>query len=181
MRTTLNIDAGVRSQFKRVAADAHRTLSGVIEDALREQLARRRALGATSGADLPVVRGGSLPPGVDLSRNAAEQRLLDDAVIAGWPSRNAGDGAWMRAGMNEAQKEEARAATLRACAEVLGDAITSRVTRLLVFPPLAAAAGRSIVELELERFIERPDLRERGIMVSPAAPRRSPGAQRPQQ
>src|SRR5665811_1898362 len=83
---------------------------------------------------------------------------------------NAGDGAWMRIGMNDAQKEEARAATLRACAEVLGDAITSRVTRLLVFPPLAASAGRSIVELELERFVERPDLMERGIMVN-ATPR----------
>jgi len=58
----------------------------------------------------------------------------------------------------------------RACAEVLGDAITSRVTRLLVFPPLAASAGRSIVELELERFVERPDLMERGIMVN-ATPR----------
>jgi ATP-dependent Clp protease ATP-binding subunit ClpB len=83
---------------------------------------------------------------------------------------NAGDGAWMHAGMNEAQKGQARAATLRACAEVFGDAITSRVTRLLVFPPLAAAAGRSIVELELERFGGRPDLKERGIMVS-ATPR----------
>ena len=61
---------------------------------------------------------------------------------------NAGDGAWTLPGMTGAQKEEARAATLRACAEVFGDAITSRVTRLLAFPPLAAAAGRSIVELE---------------------------------
>src|SRR5674476_1277918 len=50
MRTTLTIDADVLSAFKRVAADTNRTLSGVIEDALREQLARRRALGAASGA-----------------------------------------------------------------------------------------------------------------------------------
>ena len=83
---------------------------------------------------------------------------------------NAGDAAWMRPGMDDAQKEQARAATLRACAEVLGDAITSRVTRLLVFPPLAAADGRSIVELELERFVARPDLTERGVTVS-ATPR----------
>jgi ATP-dependent Clp protease ATP-binding subunit ClpA len=46
----------------------------------------------------------------------------------------------------------------------------SRVTRLLAFPPLAADAGRSIVELELERSFGRPDLRERGISVS-ATPR----------
>jgi ATP-dependent Clp protease ATP-binding subunit ClpA len=83
---------------------------------------------------------------------------------------NAGDGAWMRAGMDEAQKDEARAATLSACAEVLGDAITSRVPRLLVFPPLAATAGRSIDELELERFGGRPDLKERAVTVS-ATPR----------
>ena len=97
-------------------------------------------------------------------------RLVSSANATVIMTTNAGDGAWMRAGMNDAQKEEARAATLRACAEVLGDAITSRVTRLLVFPPLAAADGRSIVELELERFVERPDLKERGIMVN-ATPR----------
>ena len=97
-------------------------------------------------------------------------RLVSSANATVIMTTNAGDGAWMRAGMNDAQKEEARAATLRAYAEVLGDAITSRVTRLLVFPPLAAADGRSIVELELERFVGRPDLKERGIMVN-ATPR----------
>ena len=80
MRTTLTIDAAVLAAFKRVAADTHRTLSGVIEDALREQLARRRALGATSAADLPVVPGGLVLPGVDLASNAAVQRLLDDGL-----------------------------------------------------------------------------------------------------
>ena len=80
MRTTLTIDADVLSAFKRVAADTHRTLSGVIEDALREQLARLRARGETSGADLPVVHGGAVLPGVDLTSNAAMQRLLDDGL-----------------------------------------------------------------------------------------------------
>lgn len=80
MRTTLTIDSDVLAAFKRVAADSHSTLSGVIEDALREQLARRRALAGTAGADLPVVRGGTLLPGVDLTSNAAVQRLLDDGL-----------------------------------------------------------------------------------------------------
>ena len=80
MRTTLTIDADVLSAFKRVAADTHRTLSGVIEDALREQLTQRRARGETSGADLPVVGGGAVLPGVDLTSNAAMQRLLDDGL-----------------------------------------------------------------------------------------------------
>ena len=78
MRTTLTIDADVLSAFKRLAADTHQTLSGVIEDALREQLARRRSLADVSSADLPVVRGGALMPGVDLSSNEAMQRLLDE-------------------------------------------------------------------------------------------------------
>lgn len=80
MRTTLTIDSDVLSAFKRLAADTHRTLSGVIEDALREQLARRRALGSSTGADLPVVRGGTVLPDVDLTSNAAVQRLLDDGL-----------------------------------------------------------------------------------------------------
>ena len=80
MRTTLTIDADVLSAFKRLAADTHRTLSGVFEDALREQLVRQRSLGETSGADLPVVRGGALLPGVDLSSNDAVQRLLDEGL-----------------------------------------------------------------------------------------------------
>jgi ATP-dependent Clp protease ATP-binding subunit ClpA len=99
-----------------------------------------------------------------------EGSLVSTANATVIMTTNAGDGAWMRPGMDEAQKDAARAATLRACAEVLGDAIASRVTRMLVFPPLAPAAGRSIVELELGRFVERPDLRDRGISVS-ATPR----------
>ena len=53
---------------------------------------------------------------------------------------------------------------------MLGDAVFSRVSRVLVFPPLAAEAGRSIVELEVERLAARPDLQARGIGVS-ATPR----------
>ena len=80
MRTTLTIDGGVLAAYKRLAADTHRTLSGVIEDALREALARRRALGATAAADLPIVHGGGLQPGVDISSNAALQRVLDEGL-----------------------------------------------------------------------------------------------------
>lgn len=105
-----------------------------------------------------------------------EGDLISSANATVIMTTNAGDEAWMRPGMEAGQDgdsghvEQARAATLRACAEVLGDAITSRITRLLVFPPLAGSAGRSIVELELERFVERPDLKERGVSVS-ATPR----------
>lgn len=80
MRTTLTIDDEVLAEFKRLAADAHRTLSGVIEEALRTDLARRRTAGDVSAADLPVVRGGRLRRGVDVSDSAALQRLLDDGL-----------------------------------------------------------------------------------------------------
>jgi hypothetical protein len=80
MRTTLTIDDEVLAEFRRVAADTHRTLSGVIEDALRAELARRRTAGEVPASDLPVVRGGSMRPGVELGDSAALRRLLDDGL-----------------------------------------------------------------------------------------------------
>lgn len=99
-----------------------------------------------------------------------EGTLVSSANATVIMTTNAGDGVWMRPDMDEQQTEQARAATLRACAEVLGDAITSRVVRLIVFPPLACEAGRSIVELELARVAALPHLKERGVTVT-ATPR----------
>jgi len=84
---------------------------------------------------------------------------------------NAGASAWIgRSRDDDERVAEARAATLHACVDALGDAVLSRVSRVLVFPPLGAAAGRSIVELEVGRLAARPDLQERGIGVQ-ATPR----------
>ena len=80
MRTTLTIADDVLAEFKRLAADTHRTLSGVIDEALRADLARRRADGAVTSTDLPVVYGGRLLPGVDLADPGALQRLLDNGL-----------------------------------------------------------------------------------------------------
>ena len=41
MRTTLNIDETLLADFKQIAARSHRSLSSVIQDALREALAAR--------------------------------------------------------------------------------------------------------------------------------------------
>lgn len=78
MRTTLTIDDEVLAEFKRLAADSHRTLSGLIDEALRADLARRRAGDLVPATDLPVVYGGTLRPGVDIADPAALQRLLDE-------------------------------------------------------------------------------------------------------
>jgi hypothetical protein len=74
IRTTLTIDDSLLAEYKRVAAETHRTLSYVIQDALRETVARRREAAARQPVRLPVIGGGGLQPGVDLDDNA---RLLE--------------------------------------------------------------------------------------------------------
>lgn len=77
IRTTLNIDDGLLAEYKRIAASTHRTLSYVIQDALRETLARRREAGARQPVRLPVIGGGGLRPGVDLDDNARLLELIE--------------------------------------------------------------------------------------------------------
>ena len=79
MRTTLTIDAQVLAEFKKRAAETHRTISGLIEDALREHLSRERDQAATKPLDFPIVGGGGFAPGVDLSSNAARADFVDRA------------------------------------------------------------------------------------------------------
>jgi Ribbon-helix-helix protein, copG family len=72
MRTTIRLDPELLDEAKALAARTHRTLTQVIDDALRETLARRPGVLPTF---VPVSgRTGGLMPGVDLDSNAA---LLD--------------------------------------------------------------------------------------------------------
>ena len=90
IRTTLTIDDSLLAEYKRVAADTHRTLSYVIQDALRETLARRREAAAQQPVRLPVIGGGGLQPGVDLDDNARLLELVegerDEALRSGPPA-----------------------------------------------------------------------------------------------
>ena len=79
MRTTLTIDSQVLAEFKKRAAESHRTISGLIEEALREHLSRERDRAATRPLDFPIVGGGGVAPGVDLSSNAALTDFVDRA------------------------------------------------------------------------------------------------------
>jgi len=79
MRTTLTIDSRVLAEFKKRAAETHRTISGLIEDALREHLSRERDQAATKPLDFPIVGGDGVTPGVDLSSNAALTDFVDRA------------------------------------------------------------------------------------------------------
>lgn len=95
MRTTLTIDDALLAEYKRVAADTHRTLSYVIQDALRETLERRREASTRRPVRLPVIGGGGLQPGVDLDDNARLLELLEAERDAGLredvPSADTGD------------------------------------------------------------------------------------------
>jgi Arc/MetJ family transcription regulator len=74
MRTTIRLDDRLLAQAKRVAHDTGRTLTAVIEDALRAALARRRTGPKRGRVRLPTFNGDGLQPGVDLDDSSS---LLD--------------------------------------------------------------------------------------------------------
>jgi hypothetical protein len=43
MRTTIRLDAALLAEAKKLAAETDQTLTAIIEDALRERLARRKS------------------------------------------------------------------------------------------------------------------------------------------
>jgi hypothetical protein len=77
MRTTVTIEDGLLTDAKRVAAETGRTLGEVVEDALRESLARRRELRSSERPPLPTFEGDGLQPGVDLDDTAALLDLME--------------------------------------------------------------------------------------------------------
>ena len=79
MRTTINLDDQVLADAKSLAQQSGKTLTAVIEDALRERLARRSATPANSPMRLPTVAGTGPLPGVDLDNSAALRDLMDAA------------------------------------------------------------------------------------------------------
>lgn len=79
MRTTIRLDDDLLTAAKRHAVETGRTLTAVIEDALRQALARRAPGGRPVATELPVARGGGvLQPGVDLDDSAALLELMGE-------------------------------------------------------------------------------------------------------
>src|SRR5687767_13598992 len=77
VRTTVRLDPHLLAEAKRVAAANGRTLTSVIEDALRESFSRRRELQAGPVAKLPTFRGQGLYPGVNLDDSASLLELME--------------------------------------------------------------------------------------------------------
>lgn len=79
MRTTINLDDHVLADARSLARRTGKTLTAVIEDALRERLARRAASGQPADTfRLHTFTGTGLQPGVDLDNSAALRDLMDD-------------------------------------------------------------------------------------------------------
>lgn len=77
MRTTINISEQVYRDAKALAALTSRTVSQVIEDAIRAELVRRPEQKPL--VELPVFGGSGVMPGVDL----ADPRQMLDAMEQG--------------------------------------------------------------------------------------------------
>jgi len=74
MRTTIRIEEQLLKEAKLLAIQSGKSLTAVIEDALRESLSRQRSAGQREPVHLVTFSGQGLLPGVDLDDSAA---LLD--------------------------------------------------------------------------------------------------------
>jgi hypothetical protein len=79
MRTTVRMEESLLEEAKRHARERGTTLTAILEEALREMLARRRRLESAPRPPLPTFRGRGVRPGVDLHDSAA---LLDAMEVA---------------------------------------------------------------------------------------------------
>jgi hypothetical protein len=77
MRTTVRLDPHLLAEAKKVAAATGRTLTAVIEDALRAVVAPRRQARDSVRVKLTMVDGRGLRPGVDLEDSASLLDVMD--------------------------------------------------------------------------------------------------------
>ncbi|MCA9945906.1 MAG: ribbon-helix-helix protein, CopG family [Anaerolineales bacterium] len=79
MRTTIRLDDQLLKKTKQLAAKTGKTLTAVIEDALRETLARQKENDQREPVKLPIFQGQGLQAGVDLDDSAALLELMESA------------------------------------------------------------------------------------------------------
>jgi hypothetical protein len=77
MRTTIRLDENLLAEAKRYAAESGRTLTAVIEDAVRASLARRAQRAPRKPLRLKTVGGEGTLPGVDLDDSSALLDLME--------------------------------------------------------------------------------------------------------
>jgi hypothetical protein len=77
MRTTVRLDDDLLKSAKRFAANTGRSLTKLIEDALRHTLSRRTVKRAPKSVKLTTVSGRGLRPGVDVDDSAALLAVME--------------------------------------------------------------------------------------------------------
>ena len=77
IRTTIRLPEDLIRAVKRLAVETDRTMTRVIEDALREALTRRDRPPDRREVHLPTFPGGGVRPGVDLDDTAALLDLME--------------------------------------------------------------------------------------------------------
>ncbi len=77
MRTTVRLDAHLLAEAKRRAVDSGKTLTAVLEDALRESLARRGTGARGKPVRLKTVKGGGVRRGVDLDDSGSLRDIME--------------------------------------------------------------------------------------------------------
>ena len=81
MRTTVDLDEGLLKQAKSLAVQTGTTLTAVIEEALREKLARPPEKAAKKRkVRIEVYGSGGPAPGIDFDDNASVRAFLDEGL-----------------------------------------------------------------------------------------------------
>ena len=82
MRTTIRLNDELLYQAKQAAVKSGRTLTAVIEDALRRDLSRNQP--PSSGERIRLISSGDggLCPGVDLDRTAELLDFMDESDVS---------------------------------------------------------------------------------------------------
>lgn len=73
----MRLDESVLDEARRLAAERRTTLTALLDQALRELLARAREKPAPIPVRLPTFRGSGLQPGVDLDDTASLIELME--------------------------------------------------------------------------------------------------------
>lgn len=77
MRTTINLPDDLMIQIKKVATTTHSTVTALIEETLREGLARRRHRRGATRPTLPTYGKQGPLPGVDIDDTASMLDVME--------------------------------------------------------------------------------------------------------
>jgi hypothetical protein len=79
MRTTIRLDDDLLAEVKLLAASSGKTLTSVVEDALRETLSRQKQMTERRPVRLTTVSGQGLQSGIDLDHLASLLAIVEES------------------------------------------------------------------------------------------------------